>query len=163
MADDATAERFWRFSLMIYARLGVAEALLRLQDRGGHNINMILFGLCLALCEGVPLDAAGLARARAAIAGIDRDVVTPLRALRRALKPDPDLDVQELRRRVLGLEIAAERRVQARLAASVPYPEAGKGDRASLAEANMRLVLGGDFASEEAALILKALSARPSV
>ena len=160
---DAAAEGFWRFSLMIYARAGVAEALLRLQDRGGHNINMILFGIWLALCERTALDVAGLARAKAAIAGIDGTVVAPLRALRRTLKPDPDPDVQDLRRRVLGLEIAAERRVQARLASSVEYRKSGGGDRASLAEANLRLILGGDFVSDEAALLLKALSPRPSV
>jgi uncharacterized protein (TIGR02444 family) len=158
MADDAAAEGFWRFSLMIYARPGVAEALLRLQDRGGHNINVILFGMWLALCEGALLDAAGLTRAKAAIAGIDSAVVAPLRALRRALKSAPDPDVQDLRRRVLGLEIAAERRVQARLAASAPRRQPSLGDRASLAEANLRLIVDHDFASDEAALILKSIA-----
>ena len=84
--------------------------------------------------------------------GLDRDVVTPLRRLRRALKGDPDPDVHDLRRRVLVLEIAAERRVQARLAACVP-PKLGTGDRRAAAEANLRLILGADFASEEAALL----------
>jgi uncharacterized protein (TIGR02444 family) len=162
MADDAAAESFWRFSLMVYARPGVAEALLRLQDRGGHNVNVILSGLWLALCGRAPLDVAGLARAKAAIAGIDSSVVAPLRRLRRTLKPDQDPDVQDLRRRVLGLEIAAERRVQTRLAANASRPEADNADRQSLAEANLRLILGDDFASEEAVLILRALSARPS-
>jgi uncharacterized protein (TIGR02444 family) len=162
MANDGAAEGFWRFSLMVYARPGVADALLRLQDRGGHNVNLVLFGLWLALCERVALDPAGLARAAAAIAGIDSTVVAPLRALRRALKPDPALDVQDLRRRVLALEIAAERRVQARLAPSAGRREARGGDRQALAEANLRLILGGDFASEEAAAVLKALSCRPS-
>jgi uncharacterized protein (TIGR02444 family) len=59
--QDAAAESFWRFSLMVYARPGVAEALIGLQDRAGHNVNLILFGLWLGLCEAVPLDAAGLA------------------------------------------------------------------------------------------------------
>lgn len=158
LMGDAAAEGFWRFSLMIYARPGVAEALLRLQDRGGHNINVILFGLWLALCEGASLDAAGLARAKAAIAGIDSTVVAPLRALRRALKPDPAPDVQDLRRRVLGLEIAAERRVQARLVTSAIHRKPGGGDRRFLTEANLRLILGGDFASDEAALILKSIA-----
>ena len=78
---------------MVYARPGVADALI-LQDRGGHNVNLILFGLALATAEGARLDAAGLARATAAIGGIDRDIVAPLRRLRRALRADPDPDIR---------------------------------------------------------------------
>lgn len=147
------AEAFWRFSLMVYSRSGLAEALLQLQDQGGHNVNLVLYGLWLGLCEGVPLDAAGLARARSAIDKLDRDSVLPLRALRRALKGDPDPDVQGLRRRVLALEIAAERQVQARLAA-LPQGSAHAAERRMAAEANLRLVLGEDFVSNEARLLL---------
>jgi uncharacterized protein (TIGR02444 family) len=162
MAEDASAKSFWRFSLMIYTRAGVAEALLRLQDRGGHNVNLILFGLWLAACGGHKLDAAALTRAAAAIASLDCDVVAPLRRLRRALKGDLDPDFQDMRRRVLALELAAERRVQARLAASVraqPARTAARTtDRAALTEANLRLILGADLASAEAAVIRRALS-----
>jgi uncharacterized protein (TIGR02444 family) len=155
MAGEATtAEGFWRFSLMVYARPGVADALIRLQDRDDHNINLILFGLWLGLCEGVRLDAVGLARANAAIGGIDHGVVTPLRRLRRALRSDPDPDVQDLRRRVLALELAAERRVQARLAASAGRRHARRGGGLALAKANLRLILGGNFGSEEVAVVL---------
>ena len=164
MRADTRAESFWRFSLMVYARPGVAAALIALQDRGGHNINLLLFGLWLAVCGSGKLDPAGLARATAAIAGLDGEVVQPLRRLRRALKydaigADPDRDVQELRRRVLALELAAERRVQARLAGNVARRRSGgAADRAALAEANLRLILGDDFNSPEAALILQAVS-----
>ena len=152
--EPAAAEGFWRFSLMVYARPGVAEALIALQDRGGHNVNLMLFALWLGLSEATALDPAGLARAKAAIAGIDRDVVAPLRRLRRALKADPDPDIRALRRRVLALEIAAERRVQSRLATCLPRGSQA-GDRGALAEANLRLILGADFESAEAALVLK--------
>jgi uncharacterized protein (TIGR02444 family) len=159
MAGEArTAEGFWRFSLMVYARPGVADALIRLQDRGGHNVNLILFGLWLGFCEGARLDAAGLARATAAIGGIDRDIVAPLRRLRRALRADPDADIRDLRRRVLALEIAAERRVQARLAASVSRRKARSGDRRALAKANLRLILGDEFAADEAGVLLSSFS-----
>jgi uncharacterized protein (TIGR02444 family) len=158
MAADkrGPAEAFWRFSLMLYARPGVAAALIGLQDRAGRNVNLILFGLWLALGRGRQLDAQGLARARAAMARLDRDVVLPLRDLRRALKGDPDPDIEELRRRVLALEVAAERRVQARLAATVAG-RAAKGSRLALAEANLRLILGDDFASAEAAVLREAV------
>jgi uncharacterized protein (TIGR02444 family) len=161
MAGEATtAEGFWRFSLMMYARPGVADALIRLQDQAGYNVNLILFGLWLGLCEGMRLDAASLARANAAILGIDRDVVTPLRRLRRALRSDPASDIQDLRRRVLALELAVERRVQARLAASVGRRHARRGGGPTLAKANLRLILGGDFESAEAAAILKSIADR---
>lgn len=158
MGDSAAAEGFWRFSLMVYARPGVADALIGLQDRAGHNANLVLFGLWLGLCEGAQLDAVGLARAKAAIDGFAYSVVAPLRALRLALKADPDPDVRALRRRILGLEIAAERRVQARLAASVGSRKSRHGDRHTLVENNLRLILGDDFASDEGGVLRKALA-----
>jgi uncharacterized protein (TIGR02444 family) len=159
MADrDESAEAFWRFSLMVYGRPGVAEALIGLQDRGGHNVNLVLYGLWLGLCEQTPLDAAALSRAKATMAKLDQDVVVPLRDLRRALKSDPDPDVRDLRCRVLTLEIAAERRIQARLAASAPRYELEGGDRHAVAEGNLRLILGSDFTSEEAALLRRLIA-----
>jgi uncharacterized protein (TIGR02444 family) len=154
MADrDDAAEAFWRFSLMAYGRPGVADALIGLQDRGGHNVNLILYGLWLGLCELTRLDAAAISRAKAAVADLEEKLVAPLRHLRRALKSDADPDVRDLRRRVLALEIAAERRVQARLASSGARCERDVSDRHAAAEANLRLILGGDFASDEAALL----------
>jgi len=146
MAANSTGEAFWRFSLTVYSRPQIAEALIALQDAHGHNVNLVLFGLWLGVCRAVPLDAAGLAGAQAAIAGLDEAVVLPLRRLRRALKTDPDPEMQALRRRVLALEIAAERRVQARLAASAPPRGDGSADRAAIAAANLRLILGADLA-----------------
>jgi uncharacterized protein (TIGR02444 family) len=156
--QDAAAESFWRFSLMVYARPGVAEALIGLQDRAGHNVNLILFGLWLGLCEAVPLDAAGLARAKAAIAPLDRDVVVPLRQLRHTLKDHADPDMRDLRRRVLALELTAERHAQTRLAASIVRRRKQARDRHAIAEANLRLILGGDFASAETALVLRSVA-----
>jgi uncharacterized protein (TIGR02444 family) len=151
----AAAESFWRYSLMIYARPGVAEALISLQDRAGHNVNLMLFGLWLGHCAASTLDIAGLARARATIGAIDRNVVTPLRQLRRALKDDPDSDMRDLRRRISALELVAERRAQARLAATVVHrPLQVADDRRAAAAANLKLILGDDFDSAETALIL---------
>ena len=154
-----TAEAFWRFSLMVYGRPGMQDALLGLQDRGGHNVNLVLFALWLGL-NGEQLDAAGLTRARAAIAQLDRGIVAPLRRLRRSLKGDPDADVQDLRRRVLAVELAAERRVQARLAESLGQRRHAKpGNRAALAEVNLQLVLGpDDFASAETLILRRTIA-----
>jgi uncharacterized protein (TIGR02444 family) len=153
---DAAAERLWRFSLMVYSRPGVAEALIRLQDHGGHNVSLILFGLWLGLCENLRLDAAALARAKAAIARLDGELVAPLRRLRQALKGESDADLRDLRRRVLALEIAAERRVQARLA-DLAAAAAPSDQREAAAAANLRLILGADDRSNGAELLRRAL------
>jgi uncharacterized protein (TIGR02444 family) len=155
---DAAAESFWRFSLMVYARPGIAEELIGLQDRAGHNVNLILFGLWLGFCEATRLDAAGLARAKVAIEAIDRDVVAPLRQLRGVLKDHADPDMRELRRRVLALELVAERRAQARLAAGIARRRKSAGDRPAIAEANLRLILGADFGSAETAFVLRSVA-----
>ena len=153
-SGSARAESFWRFSLMIYSRPGVAGVLIGLQDERGHNLNLILFGLWLGLCEATPLDVAGLTRARAAIESLDHDIVQKLRGLRRASKADPHTDVQDLRRRLLALEVAAERCMQTRLAMSVVRrTDAAPMDRKALAEANLRLILGPDFSPETAKLL----------
>lgn len=157
--NEAPAEGFWRFSLTVYARPGVAEALIGLQDRLGHNVNLMLFGLWLGLCEGRRLDAAALTRAQAALAPIHDAVVAPLRQLRGQLKDDPDPDIQALRRRVLALELAAERRVQARLAASLGgRRRAASHDRSAIAEANLQRILGADLAAPEAMTLRRALA-----
>lgn len=159
MNEAAAAEGFWRFSLTAYARPGVAEALIGLQDRLGHNVNLMLFGLWLGLCEGRRLDATALKRARAATAPIHDAVVVPLRRLRAQLKDNPDPDIHALRRRVLALELAAERRVHARLAASLERRRrAAAGDRSAIAKANLRRILGVDFAAPEAVALRRALS-----
>lgn len=153
---DAAAERLWRFSLMVYSRPSVAEALIRLQDLCGHNVNLILFGLWLGLCENRRLDPAVLARAKAAIARLDGGVVAPLRRLRQALKGESNTDIRDLRRRVLALEIAAERRVQARLA-GLAETAARADHRVATAAANLRLILGADCGSDEAELLRRTL------
>jgi hypothetical protein len=85
--------------------------------------------------------------------------VTPLRRLRRQLKDNSDPDMQALHRRILTLELAAERRVQARLAASLWQSQRlAAGDRGVIAEANLRLTLGADFDAPEAMALRQALA-----
>src|SRR5580704_13105531 len=126
---DVSGEALWRFSLAFYARPGVAEALIALQDRAGCDVNVILFALWRGLVHGHRLDRAELAAAEAAVAPLRRAVIEPLRWLRRGLKADSDSDIQALRRRVAALELAAERRAQSRLAATIVEAAAGGGDR----------------------------------
>jgi uncharacterized protein (TIGR02444 family) len=153
-----SGEAFWRFSLALYARPAVAEALIRLQDRAGYDVNLILFALWAGAAHGVRLDAAAFAAAEATVADLRREIVEPLRAMRRRLKSDPADDVPDLRRRILGLELAAERRAQYRLAASL-LPGAFGTDRFAAADANLVLYLGAEARSPEADLLRAALAA----
>jgi len=158
--DDAAGEAFWRFSLALYARPGVAHALVAIQDRAARDVNLILFGLWLGASQGRLLTAGELAGAAAAIAPIAGAGVAPLRRLRRQLKGRADPDLAALRLRLAGLEIAAERLVQCRLAAQLPgmsgaEPEA---DRLAAAQANLALYLGGEAGSPEAGVLRQAVA-----
>jgi uncharacterized protein (TIGR02444 family) len=164
-------QALWRFSLAFYALPGVAEALVGLQDRGGFDVNLILFALWLGISGRGRLDRAALAAAAQATQVIQKDIVEPLRMLRRRLKHHPEKDVQLLRDGVKALELAAEKGAQMRLARL-----AGRsGDlaveaRLADARANLALYLGPEPArGGEAAIILEALAsfgpswpARPS-
>ena len=158
---EAPGEAFWRFSLALYARPGVADALIALQDRAACDVNLILFGLWLGASRGRRLAGGELAAAEAAAAAIGDAAVVPLRRLRRQLKGSADPDLQALRRRVALLEIAAERRVQDRLAAQMSGASGAppKGDRRAAARANLALTLGDAAGSPEAGTIFQALAA----
>jgi len=154
---SVSGEALWRFSLAFYARPGVAEALIALQDRAGCDVNVILFALWRGLAHGHRLEHTELMAAEAVVAPLRRAVTEPLRRLRRGLKADSDSDIQALRRRVAALELAAERRAQSRLAATIVEAAAGGGDRHVAIEANLALSLGGEVQSAEAALLRQAL------
>jgi uncharacterized protein (TIGR02444 family) len=158
--SQSAGEAFWRFSLALYARPGVSEALLGLQDRAGRDVNLILFGLWLGATQGREIDAAELAAAEAAIAPLNA-VVAEVRALRRRLKDATDPDLRTLRRRILSLELTAERRVQYRLAtipAIEPARKAAAG-RLATAKANLTLSLGNTADSPEADMLRRAIAA----
>lgn len=155
----AAADAFWRFSLALYARPGVAEALLALQDRAGRNVNLMLLALWLGT-RGVAVDSAGLAGAAAAIATLDEGIVLPLRRLRRQLKGARGADLEALRRRVASLEITVERAAQRRLAASLGSEAGGPSqpDPLAAAMANLALYLGDAGGAAEAGVLSHALA-----
>ena len=79
-------EALWRFSLALYARPGVAHALLALQNRAGRDVNLMLFALWVGATRARRLDPAEFAIAEAAIGPLNVEVVHQLRRLRRELK-----------------------------------------------------------------------------
>lgn len=147
--------RFWAFSLTVYARPGVAEACLRLQEARDLDVNLLLHALwCGALGHRITLpERGGLDEA---VASWHAEAVRPLRAVRRWLKTQETLSAAEaeaLRAGVKAQELEAERLEQgllegllappprpggpahaaANLLALVPVPnEAERGDLAVL-------------------------------
>jgi len=131
---------FWSFSLQTYAKPGVAQACLALQDGLGLDVNLLLF-CCWHGSAGRALAEADIRRAIAAVEGWQREVVQPLRAVRRRLKsgvpPITARECESLRRKVNDLELDGERIAQVTLEA-LPAPTAGR--RPAVAE-NLALYL----------------------
>lgn len=98
----------WDWALEAYARPGVPEACLALQDEHGQNTSLLLWAVYAEI-----RDPALLARAAEAARAWDRTALVPLREVRRGLKPAlPPFDEGgrlALRERVKDLELAAER------------------------------------------------------
>jgi uncharacterized protein (TIGR02444 family) len=154
-------EAFWRFSLALYARPGVAAALLALQDRGGGDVNLMLFALWRGAVHGCRLRPDDMAAAAAAIVPVGAAVVEKLRMLRRRLKASGEPSLEALRRRIAGLELVGEQCAQYRLAggiAAAPHPASAR-ERLAAAIANLALYLDGEAGSAEAATITAAVAA----
>ena len=77
---------FWEFSLAFYARPGVAEACVGLQDEYALDVNVLL----LALYAGrrhIALGAADFASLERTVRAWRRQAVVPLRRVRRGIRP----------------------------------------------------------------------------
>jgi uncharacterized protein (TIGR02444 family) len=131
---------FWNFSLQLFRKPGVGPACIALQDGLGLDVNLLLF-CCWHGRENRVLSEADIRRAIAAAEGWQRDVVQPLRAVRRRLKagvaPVSAAECEALRRKVNDLELEGERIAQATLEA-LPAPPTG---RRSAVQANLALYL----------------------
>lgn len=101
---------FWDYSLVVYARDGVADALLALQDESGLDVNMLLYAAWLA-DRGLQLDAAHLSPLEARVAPWRERVIGPLRRLRRQWRDYPQAGA--LREALRALELQAEQTQQA--------------------------------------------------
>lgn len=151
MADPF--EEFWRFSLALYARPGVAPACLELQDRHGKDVILALFALWVGSSGRGRLDPAALAAAEEAALPWRRQVVEPLRRTRHALKSIAG--AEDLYRQLKATELEAEQIAHQRLAplARQPDPTIGPPERHAAAAANLELYLGPAFGPAAAAIL----------
>jgi uncharacterized protein (TIGR02444 family) len=92
----------WAFALEVYARPEVERACLALQDDHGQCVGLLLWRLW-ASREGLEVEALA-GRAAELARRAEREVLGPLRVVRRRLKGEP-----QLREAVFTAELAAER------------------------------------------------------
>jgi uncharacterized protein (TIGR02444 family) len=103
---------FWDWALEVYAREGVADACLTLQDAHGQNVPLLLWALW-ASREGRSPDDAVLSEAAGLARRWETTAVAPLRAVRRDLKQDvegfPAAERLAFRDHVKAVELEGER------------------------------------------------------
>ena len=121
------AEAFWQFSLSVYARPGVADLCLALQDRAGANVNLLLFCCWIAEAFAARLDIAAAERLIREVQPWEDDVVQPLRRIRRTMKTrKPEIPaieqprIEALRDAIKRAELDAEHSEQRLLALAWP-------------------------------------------
>ncbi|MDX1580955.1 MAG: TIGR02444 family protein [Alphaproteobacteria bacterium] len=113
-----TANPFWTFSLRLYGLDGVASACLALQDRFGADVNLVLYALWRVEQGAGAWGGAECRAAMASVAPLSRQVIQPLRAVRKSLAKEGE--EAALREAVKNLELEAEKLEQDRLFAASP-------------------------------------------
>lgn len=115
----------WTWAATAYARPGVAEACVRLQDEQAENVPLLLFAGWSA-ATGRELDAETVEAACDVARAWEELATAPLRAVRRTLKTrNPDLDDarrERVRALVKAAELDAERALLEDLEALAPAP-----------------------------------------
>ncbi len=146
---------FWRFSLAVYGEPGVAEACLSLQDsdvpdrlerdRHALDVNLLLFCCWAGRC-GRRLNSTDMAALIAAAEPWQREVVRPLRGVRRSLKiyeATAGAAAERLRAEVKAQELEAERLEQALLHAALPLTETSPAPSAAIANLQLYFIQAG--------------------
>lgn len=125
----------WDWALEAYARPGVAEACLELQDHHGQSVSYLLWAAWAAQ-DGVTLPAAELTAGAWLARAWDEAAVSPLRQVRRRLKTPMsgmrDAPREAARAQVKAAELAAEHALMLALEAMTPT---GGGEVAPLLQA----------------------------
>ena len=123
MKPDLEAE-CWAFALAIYAKPGVAEACLALQDEAGVDVMMLLTTTFAAVKQRLLLAPDEIRALNEACRLWREQIVWPLRAIRSGLKagpqPAPSEATEQFRSQVKALELAAEKLENKRLVECLP-------------------------------------------
>jgi uncharacterized protein (TIGR02444 family) len=160
----ASSSPFWRFSLGFYRMDGVPEACLALQDRGGADVNIVLFLLWTA-SQGRRLSSDAVQALTDKVRTWQSDVIAPIRNLRRMLKDAPPLldkgTAEVFRTKIKALELEAERLQQEAMFAlgpSLPTEPATTVEEAARGHiAAYQAVIGQQFDGATVDVLVKAL------
>jgi uncharacterized protein (TIGR02444 family) len=114
----------WAFALGIYAKPGVAEACLKLQNEAGVDVMLLLNAVFMAVRLGILLAPAEIRDLDAVCRPWREQIVQPLRAVRGMLKtgplPAPSGATEPFRSSIMAAELAAERLQNQLLADRLP-------------------------------------------
>jgi uncharacterized protein (TIGR02444 family) len=110
MNKPAEGQSCWSFVIDLYAKPGVAQACLELQDRLGVDVSFLLTALFYAVRHSLDLSADEIAKLDRHISAWRAEAIFPLRRLRRRLKSGDLLSqsTDELYRRIKADELLAE-------------------------------------------------------
>lgn len=153
---------FWDWTLPTYGQPGVSPACLRLQDRHGLDVNVVLYAVWAA-SRGTELSEGDVAAAARRVDDWHGLVVRGLRAIRTQLKGDPHGAPEELaealREGIKKLELDSERMEHVMLGSELPAARHEGADIAELRRVARRSVhrylevLGGEPDSDDEAAI----------
>jgi uncharacterized protein (TIGR02444 family) len=114
----------WAFALAIYARPGVAEACLALQNEAGVDVMLLLIATFAAVKHGTLITPDQIAAMDEACRPWREQIVRKLRAVRIELKtgprPAPNETTEQFRSKVKALELEAEKLENKLLAECLP-------------------------------------------
>lgn len=145
-------ETLWEFADRVYASEPVRTSCLDLQDRHGADINLLLWAAWSARVHDRALAPDEVTAARQATEDWQRDVLTPLRDVRRRLKGGQP----ELYERAKALELQCERIEIERLEA---MPPAGAAAGPDALDANLKLAAPPGIPAADLAPLADALRA----
>ena len=133
----------WAFALELYARPGVADACLQLQNRAGVDVMMLLMAGYAAVRHRILLTLPEIRELDEVCHPWREQIVRPLRAIRTGLKegpsPAPSSETEQFRSKVKSIELAAERLQNHLLADRLPLRPA---ERDTVNAEDLRSVLG---------------------
>jgi uncharacterized protein (TIGR02444 family) len=142
-----TRDSFLTFALEVHAVDGVADAAVLLQDDCAVDVDVLLFAAFVGAARGQAFGREQLTVALERVEPWQREVIEPLRAVRRRLKdgppPAPDSETSALRERIKQIELDAEMIELAELADVAVRLDGhtADGDAAERATAAMALVV----------------------
>jgi uncharacterized protein (TIGR02444 family) len=136
----------WPFTLDLYARPGVQDAVIALQENQGADVNVLFYCVWSAATSRRSLDAGSFDRVESQIACWRQEVTEPLRRLRARIKADPILlaleGATDARKKVLEAEMESERIAQIAIESTAGQPsDEGSDAPAAIAERNLRAYL----------------------